>query len=424
MPQRSAPRVRTAPESYRELRAGVAPDLREARGMATKRTVGIAMNGITGRMGLNQHLIRSIVEMRNRGGLPAGDGTVIWPEPLLVGRNAAKVEAIAHAHGIERWTTDVDAAIADPGCEIFFDSATTGARAGLIEKAIAAGKHVYCEKPLASTYAQALRLAELARAAGVKNGIVHDKLYLPGFLKLKRLIESGFFGRILSLRGEFGYWVFEGDWGQPAQRPSWNYRAAEGGGIMIDMFCHWRYVLENLLGPVRSVSCVGATHIPTRIDENGDAYPGTADDAAYGMFEIDGGIIAQINSSWCTRVYRDELVQFQIDGTLGSAIVGLRDCKVQHSVNTPRPVWNPDIPNTIDFYGGWTEVPDNEVFENGFYAQWAQFLKHVVLDEPHQFDFVSGAQGVQLAELGLQAWRERRWIDVPPVAIRNGLSLV
>jgi predicted dehydrogenase len=291
-------------------------------------------------MGLNQHLIRSIVEMRNRGGLPAGDGTVIWPEPLLVGRNAAKVEAIAHAHGIERWTTDVDAAIADPGCEIFFDSATTGARAGLIEKAIAAGKHVYCEKPLASTYAQALRLAELARAAGVKNGIVHDKLYLPGFLKLKRLIESGFFGRILSLRGEFGYWVFEGDWGQPAQRPSWNYRAAEGGGIMIDMFCHWRYVLENLLGPVRSVSCVGATHIPTRIDENGDAYPGTADDAAYGMFEIDGGIIAQINSSWCTRVYRDELVQFQIDGTLGSAIVGLRDCKVQHRVNTPRPVWN------------------------------------------------------------------------------------
>jgi predicted dehydrogenase len=382
-----------------------------------KRTVGIVMNGVTGRMGLNQHLVRSIVEMRSRGGLALPNGDTIWPEPVLVGRNAAKVEAIAREHGIERWTTDVRAAIESPECEIFFDAATTAMRPKLVQMAIDAGKHVYCEKPLAPTLDEALALARHARDRGVKNGIVHDKLYLPGLLKLRRLIDSGFFGRILSLRGEFGYWVFEGDWGLPAQRPSWNYRADEGGGIMVDMFCHWRYVLENLLGPVTSVSCMGATHIPERVDENGDAYRATADDAAYGMFEIAGGIVATINSSWCTRVYRDELVTFQIDGTLGSAVVGLRECKVQHRVNTPRPIWNPDVPNTIDFYDGWTDVPDNEVFENGFYAQWAQFLRHVVLDEPFPYDFMAGARGVQLAELGLRAWHERRWVDVPPLSL-------
>jgi len=386
--------------------------------VSSRRTVGIAMNGITGRMGLNQHLVRSIVEMRKRGGIALGDGTVIWPEPLLVGRNAARVAAIAREHGIERWTTDIEAAIADPACSIFFDAGTTAARAALLEAAILAGKHVYCEKPLASTYAEALRLAELASARGVKNGIVHDKLYLPGLLKLKHLIESGFFGRILSLRGEFGYWVFEGDWGESAQRPSWNYRLTDGGGVMVDMFCHWRYVMENLLGPVRAVSAIGATHIPRRVSERGDAYDATADDAAYGTFEIEGGIIAVINSSWCTRVYRQELVQFQVDGTLGSAIVGLRECKVQHRVNTPRPVWNPDMPNPIDFFEGWVDVPENGAVENGFYAQWAQFLKHVLLGEPHPYDFVAGAKGIQLAELGLESWHQRRWVEVPPVVIR------
>jgi predicted dehydrogenase len=382
-----------------------------------KRTIGIAMNGVTGRMGMNQHLIRSIVEMRNRGGLPLGNGDVLWPEPLLVGRNAAKLEALARAHGVERWTTDLDAAIAAPDCEIFFDAASTGARPGLIEAAIAAGKHVYCEKPLAPSLDEALRLARLARERGVKNGIVHDKLYLPGLLKAKRLIDAGFFGQILSLRGEFGYWVFEGDWGVAPQRPSWNYRAEDGGGIILDMFCHWSYVLQNLLGSVRTVACIGATHIPKRVDEDGQTYDATADDAAYGMFEIEGGIIAQINSSWSTRVYRDELVMFQIDGTLGSAVFGLRGCKIQSRVTTPRPVWNPDVANTIDFRDGWTEVPDNDVFENGFFAQWAEFLRHVVLDTPYKYDFLAGAQGVQLAELGLRAWHERRWVDVPQLTV-------
>jgi len=382
-----------------------------------KRTLGIVMNGVTGRMGTNQHLIRSIVEMRARGGLALPGGDVIWPEPVLVGRDAAKVEALARAHGIARWSTDVRAAIASPECDIFFDAATTVGRPAVVAAAIEAGKHVYCEKPLAPTLDEALGLARLAREHGVKNGIVHDKLYLPGLLKARRLIESGFFGRILSLRGEFGYWVFEGDWGIPAQRPSWNYRTAEGGGMILDMFCHWRYVLENLLGGVTAVACMGATHIPERVDEVGRRYEATADDAAYGMFEIEGGIIATINSSWCTRVYRDELVTFQIDGTHGSAIVGLRECKIQPRAMTPRPVWNPDEPNAIPFRDGWTDIPDNATFENAFYAQWAEFLRHVVLDEPFPFDFLAGARGVQLAELGVRAWHERRWVDVPPLVL-------
>ncbi len=383
----------------------------------SRRTVGIAMNGVTGRMGMNQHLIRSIVALRARGGIRLDDGTVIWPEPVLVGRDAEKLERLAREHGIARWTTDLDAAIADPACEVFFDAATTAARPGLLERAIAAGKHVYCEKPLAPSLDEALRIARLAREAGVKNGIVHDKLYLPGFLKLRRLVESGFFGRILSVRGEFGYWVFEGDWGgQTPQRPSWNYRAEDGGGIMIDMFCHWSYVLENLIAPVRSVGALGATHIPERVDERGRPYAATADDAAYGIFELAGGIVATINSSWCVRVNRDELVEFQIDGTHGSAVVGLRGCKIQPRTVTPRPVWNPDIPNPIDFAAGWTEVPDNAAFDNGFLMQWEQFLRHVVADEPFPYDFLAGAKGVQLAELGLRAWNEKRFLPVPELA--------
>jgi predicted dehydrogenase len=387
-----------------------------------RRTVGIAMNGVTGRMGMNQHLIRSIVEIRHRGGIRLDDGTVIWPEPVLVGRDAEKLERLAREHGIERWTSDVEAAIADPACEVFFDSATTAARPGLVEKAIRAGKHVYCEKPLAPTLDEALHIARLAREAGVKNGIVHDKLFLPGFRKLARLVQSGFFGRILSVRGEFGYWVFEGDWGQPAQRPSWNYKLDEGGGIILDMFCHWRYVLEYIVGPVRAVAALGATHIPTRVDERGHTYEATADDAAYGIFELDGGIVATINSSWCVRVDRDELVEFQVDGTHGSAVAGLRECKIQPRDATPRPVWNPDVPNPIDFAASWQTVPDNGEFDNGFLVQWEQFLRHVVRDEPFPYDFLSGAKGVQLAEAGLQAWRERRFVDLPALALDPALA--
>ena len=380
------------------------------------RRIGIIMNGVTGRMGTNQHLIRSIVAIRNQGGVALADGDALFPDPILVGRNEHKLQALAAEHGIERWSTDLDRCLANPDDTIYFDAQTTSRRAPSVRAAIAAGKHVYCEKPIATDVETALDLARRAREAGVKNGVVQDKLWLPGLRKLKRLVDGGFFGRILSVRGEFGYWVFEGDW-QPAQRPSWNYRKEDDGGIIVDMLCHWRYVLDNIFGEVRSVSCLGATHIPERVDEQGRPYAATADDAAYSTFELEGGIVAQINSSWCVRVYRDELFILQVDGTEGSAIAGLRECKVQHRANTPRAIWNPDIPSPIDFWETWMDVPNNTEFDNAFKVQWELFLRHVALDEPFPWDLIAGAKGVQLAELGLRSWQERCWVDVPELSL-------
>jgi predicted dehydrogenase len=376
------------------------------------RTVGIVMNGVTGRMGYNQHLVRSVLAIRDAGGIPAADGDDIWPEPVLVGRDPEKLRRIAKRHGLDRWSTDLDTALAGDDIEIYFDAQSTSLHEAGLRKAIAAGKHVYCEKPVAESLTSALELAHLADAAGVKSGVVQDKLFLPGIRKLKRLIDGGFFGRILSLRGEFGYWVFEGDW-QLAQRPSWNYRREDAGGITTDMFCHWQYLLENLLGTVRSVQALAVTHVPERIDEDGHPYSCTADDAAYATFELDGGIVAQINSSWTVRVHRDELLELQVDGTQGSAVAGLRHCRVQHRAMTPKPAWNPDLPATDDFRAGWAEVPDNQSFENGFREQWEMFLRHVIDDAPWRWDLLAGARGVQLAELGLQSAAEGRRITVP-----------
>ncbi len=374
--------------------------------------LGVIMNGVTGRMGTNQHLVRSILAIRNQGGVLLGPGRRIMPDPILVGRDAAKLAALGAAHGIERYTTDLDAALASTDDTIYFDSASTGRRPELIGKAIAAGKHVYTEKPVAPTLAEALDLYRRAEAAGVKHGVVQDKLWLPGLLKMKMLIDSGFFGRILSVRGEFGYWVFEGDL-QPAQRPSWNYRKEDDGGIIVDMLCHWRYVLDNLFGAVKSVLCLGATHIPQRWDEAGKPYAATAEDAAYATFELADGVIAQINSSWCTRVRRDDLVTFHVDGTLGSAVAGLTDCRIQPRTATPRPVWNPDVPRTIDYFDTWQLVPANRTYDNAFKVEWESFLRHVVDGGPFQWNLLEGAKGVQLAELGWQSWRERRFVDVP-----------
>jgi len=377
------------------------------------RRLGIIMNGVTGRMGLNQHLVRSIVAIRNQGGVALADGERVMPDPILVGRNADKVKAIADQHGVGRWTTDLDAALANRDDTVFFDSATTQMRADLLTRAIARGKHVYCEKPVAHTLDKALAVARLARERGIKHGVVQDKLFLPGLRKLRRLRDAGFFGRLFAVRGEFGYWVFEGDWGPPAQRPSWNYKKAEGGGIILDMLCHWRYVLDNLFGQVQAVSCLGATHIPERVDEQGRRYEADADDAAYATFRLEGGVIAHMNSSWCVRVRRDDLVTFQVDGTHGSAVAGLTRCFAQARSDTPRPVWNPDEPQTMNFSAQWGEVPDNIAYDNGFKIQWEDFIRHVVASTPWKHDLMEGARGVQLAELGHKSWAERRWVDVP-----------
>ena len=376
-------------------------------------TVGVIMNGVTGRMGTNQHLLRSIAAIRGQGGVRLSDDQVIVPDPILVGRSAAKLEALAGRAGVERWSTELDAALADPYNSIYFDAQLTQLRAPAVAKAIKAGKHIYCEKPTGVSTEEAYDLYLMAKKAGVKQGVVQDKLFLPGLVKLRWLIDSGFFGEILSVRGEFGYWVFTGHDQIPAQRPSWNYRKEDGGGIIVDMLCHWRYVIDNLFGDIKAVSCLAATHVKERVDEAGKPYVCTADDSAYATFELANGVIAHFNSSWTVRVRRDDLLTLQVDGTKGSAVAGLRDCVIQPYNATPRPVWNPDQDSPIDFFDGWAKVPTNQVFDNGFKAQWEMFLKHVVADTPFPYDLREGAKGVQLAELGLESSDKRRWLDVP-----------
>jgi len=388
------------------------------------RTIGIVMHGVTGRMGTNQHLVRSIVAIRRQGGVLLANGERVLPDPLLIGRDGAKVEALARANGIARWGTDLDAALASKSDTVFFDAGTTQMRPALLAKALRAGKHVYCEKPIATNLREAVEIARLAeelqRTRGLKHGAVQDKLFLPGLRKLDMLRRAGFFGRMLSVRIEFGYWVFEGDL-QPIQRPSWNYRSEDGGGIVLDMMCHWRYVLDNLFGEVQSVSCLGATHIPERWDEQGRKYRASADDAAYATLQLRGHdgepVVAQVNSSWCTRVRRDDLVTFHVDGTHGSAVAGLQSCRAQSRVATPRPVWNPDVAQTMDFLGQWQEVPDTETYDNGFKIQWEAFLRHVCEDAPYRWTLTEGAKGVQLVEAALQSWKERRWVDLPPLTL-------
>ena len=373
------------------------------------------MNGVTGRMGTNQHLMRSIVEIIKQGGVQVSATEFIMPDPVLVGRNEIKLKKLAEMSGVKKWTTDLDSVMNDSYYQIYFDSQTTSRRAGAVKDAAKAGKHVYCEKPVATDVATAMELNKVCEEAGVKHGVVQDKLWLPGMVKLKRLMENDFFGKILSVRGEFGYWVFEGH-SVPAQRPSWNYRKEDDGGIIVDMLAHWRYVLDNLFGEVKAISCIGATHIPERIDENGQPYKCTADDAAYATFELEGGVIAHFNSSWVTRVRRDDLLTLHVDGTKGSAVAGLRDCWTQTYGNTPKPVWNPDIPNPINFYEGWSKMPEQENFDNAFKVQWELFLKHVVKDDPFRWNLLEGAKGVQLAELGLESWAKKAWVEVASIS--------
>ena len=380
------------------------------------RQIGIIMNGVTGRMGANQHLGRSIAAIRKQGGIQLADGSRVFPEPVLLGRNQDKLETLASQWGVSRWSTSLQECLADPQNVIYFDAQATPLRVESVRAALGSGKHVYCEKPLAPSVAEALELATMAAARRLKNGVVQDKLFLPGLRKLKQIIDGGSLGRILSIRGEFGYWVFEGTW-PPSQRPSWNYRKEDGGGIILDMFPHWQYVLENLIGPFKSVCCLGAIHIPERVDETGATYKCTADDAAYATFEVEGGVIAQMNSSWAVRVHREDLFILQVDGTNGSAVAGLRDCKTQDRNATPRAVWNPDLPSPVNYLEAWKAFPSAGEYDNAFKIQWEMFLRHVLEDAPFPHSFLQAARGVQLAEIGLRSWAERRWLDIPKLTL-------
>jgi len=382
----------------------------------TRKVITVALNGVTGRMGYRQHLVRSLLAIREQGGVQLEDGSALYPEPILVGRNSERLRAVAERHGLERWTTNLDEVLADPEVDIYFDTQVTSAREPSLLKAIEAGKHVYTEKPVATSLDGALRLARAAKAAGITHGVVQDKLFLPGILKLQRLMQQEFFGRVLSVRLEFGYWVFEGD-EIPAQRPSWNYRAADGGGIVLDMFPHWQYLLTDLFGPVTALYARTATHIPRRWDESGSPYDATADDAAYAVLEFASGAFASVNSSWAVRVNRRELLEIQVDGMIASAVAGLRDCAVQHRVSTPMPVWNPDLPDPIDYQALWSDIPDNMTFDNGFKVEWELFLKCASEGRPFAWDLTEGAKGVQLADLALQSSAEGRRVEVPPLGV-------
>jgi predicted dehydrogenase len=379
----------------------------------TKTTsIGIIMNGVTGRMGKNQHLLRSILPLIKQGGLKLSDDETLMPRPVLVGRNNERLKQLSEESGVSDWTTDLDSVLNSGDYPIYFDAQTTELRYESLKKAIKAGKHIYCEKPVALNVKDSMELYRLAQKAGIKHGVVQDKLWLPGLVKLQKLIDQGFFGKILSVKADFGYWVFEGD-SVPPQRPSWNYRKEEGGGIILDMFCHWRYVLDNLFGPVKSLTCLGATHIDKRFESAGVPYKATADDAAYAIFELENGIVVQINSSWATRVKRDDLFVMQVDGTKGSAVAGLREVWMQHYSATPRPVWNPDIDNPLKFNDDWVKMPSHEIHDNAFKIQWELFLRHIVKDDPFRWDLLEAAKGVQLAELALETWEKRIWADVP-----------
>jgi predicted dehydrogenase len=378
----------------------------------TRKVIRVAVNGVTGRMGYRQHLVRSLLAIREQGGVQLASGTAVYPEPVLVGRSEERLRQIAERHGLDRWTTSLDEVLGDPAVEVYFDAQATSAREASLLKAIEAGKHIYTEKPVADSLDGALRLARAARAAGITHGVVQDKLFLPGVIKLRRLVEEGFFGRILSARLEFGYWVFEGD-KIPAQRPSWNYRAEQGGGIVLDMFPHWQYLLEDLFGPITALYARQATHVPQRWDESGTRYDVTADDAAYAVLEFASGALASVNSSWAVRVNRRELLELQVDGTNGSAVAGLRNCAVQPRVTTPMPVWNPDLPDPNEYRAQWADVPDNMIFDNGFKTQWELFLAAAAEGRQFGWGLAEGARGVQLADLALQSSAEGRRVDVP-----------
>ena len=380
--------------------------------MATK-TIGIILNGATGRICSTQHLANALIPMRAEGGLPVGDDMLL-PRLLLAGRNAERLAAVATTHAVADWTTDLDAALSDPAYAIFFDAAATHQRAGVLAKAIAAGKHIYSEKPVAPTVAEGLALLQQAQMRGLKHGAVEDKIHLPGLQKLAQLTGNGELGRIVGFRLEFGWWVFDGI-EQPSQRPSWNYRAG-GGGLILDMYPHWRYVIEAIVGPMARVASASWTATPERGDEAGRRYAVDVEDSATTLVELADGAFGTILSSWATRVRRDDLLTLQVDGTKGSALAGLHRCHVQSSAQTPA-VAHFSVMKDIgaDYRAGWTEAPALPSYRNPYRTSWEHFLRHVAAGAPLPSSFAAGIRDVAFAEACHRSMAERRWIDLPPL---------
>ena len=377
------------------------------------KTLGIILHGVTGRMGTNQHLIRSIKSIQNEGGIKLSDGNFLNLDVILSGRDKDKLSNLSKKHQISKWTTDLDKILQDSSYQVFFDSASTKMRAENITKAIKYNKHIYCEKPSAEKFQEAYDLFLLAEKKFVRHGVVQDKLFLPGLIKLKKLIQQNFFGKILSVKIDFGYWVFTGkDENQPSQRPSWNYRKEEGGSIIIDMMCHWQYIITHLFGEIEDFVCMGKNHISTRYDNNAKSYHANADDACYAIVNLKNGILVQINSDWCTRVRKDDLVTFKVDGELGSALATLSQCYLQPLDKTPRPIWNPDEKQKHNFFNDWELVFENETYENAFKTQWILFLKHIAEGSPWDYGLEKGAEAVRFAELALKSWKEKKWINL------------
>ena len=379
--------------------------------MATRR-LGIIMHGATSRIGTTQHLLNSLVPIIAEGGLPLANGDRLMPDPVIVSRSAEKAQALAERFGLARWSTDLDACLADPVNELFFECAYGGGRVELAKRAIAAGKHIYLEKPVAETLAEVLDLRETAERAGVKHAVMQDKIHLPGLVKLKTLIDIGFFGRIHGMRLEFGWWVFDGEV-IPAQRTSWNYKKAMGGGLVLDMFPHWRYVIEHLFGRPTSVTARINTAQPKRWDEQHRPYDVDVEDEVRAIVEFENGIVGEVFSSWATRIRRDDMLVVSVDGTQGSAHATLHDCFTQTLGTTPKPVFPVQAPQAMDFFGQWQKAPELTPFKNSYRMAWEAFLRHVAEEAPNGASLLQAARGLQLIEACYESHRSRRWVEMP-----------
>ena len=377
--------------------------------------IGVIINGATGRMGTTQHMA-NLLAIAAEGGLKLANGDRLIPELLLVGRDAGRLAKLAAAHGKQRWTTNLEEALAGPD-RIFMDCSATGGRPKRVRQAIEAGKHIHIEKPTAPTVDEAMELARLADRAGVKHGVIQDKLFLPGFAKLMSVSKSGFFGRILSVKIDAGSWIFDGS-EHECQRPSWNYKKSEGGGLALDMMAHWRYMIDRLVAPVTGVCALMSTAIPERVDESGQRYTVDAEDTNYALLKMQGGAVGVITNSWATRPRRDDTMVVQIDGTKGSAVAGRFRCFTQSAANTPEAFILAARPGGVDLMDHWREeVPGPEANKSPFRYCWEAFLRHVGEDAPYLPTLVEGAKAVQLADLAYRSVVEQRWMSVPDLKL-------